>query len=290
MYKSHCDIINPGDNVIIGLGDSFTQGIGAYSLETWKSMTPPASLYNIAGQFFVEEQGKNNWIVQLRNNHLPDYKVFNLGVNGAGNRAAVKELYLNPLPANLGNVVVILMATGIERFDFLKQSDATAGPEGHQKWQTIFPAATNRGSISAIDTEYLKQIWTQRNDALEFLFNVADAHSFCKANNDKFVFASAFDQFINKEQILINLEDRSQYHTMIDWDAYIPPASGKTFMDMVRNLEGITNRLTQTDAHAYYQKLDVPSKYVTPCFHWSVEGCKVVAGYMFDELTKRNII
>ena len=231
MYKSHCDIINPGDNVIIGLGDSFTQGIGAYSLETWKSMTPPASLYNIAGQFFVEEQGKNNWIVQLRNNHLPDYKVFNLGVNGAGNRAAVKELYLNPLPANLGNVVVILMATGIERFDFLKQSDATAGPEGHQKWQTIFPAATNRGSISAIDTEYLKQIWTQRNDALEFLFNVADAHSFCKANNYKFVFASAFDQFINKEQILINLEDRSQYHTMIDWDAYIPPASGKTFMD-----------------------------------------------------------
>ena len=68
MYKSHCDIINPGDNVIIGLGDSFTQGIGAYSLETWKSMTPPASLYNIAGQFFVEEQGKNNWIVHQMHN------------------------------------------------------------------------------------------------------------------------------------------------------------------------------------------------------------------------------
>lgn len=120
--KSHVEQVNPGDNVIIGLGDSFTQGVGAYSNETWATFSKPASMYNITGQLHIDEQGKNNWVRQLRDTFYPDYKIMNLGVNGAGNRAAVKELYLNKhlLPSDVGNVIVILMSTGIDRFDFLK--------------------------------------------------------------------------------------------------------------------------------------------------------------------------
>ena len=84
--RSHVDTIQSGDNVIIGLGDSFTQGVGAYSLKTWASVNAPASLYNISGQHFTDEQGENNWVRQLVRNFLPNYKTMSLGVNGAGNK------------------------------------------------------------------------------------------------------------------------------------------------------------------------------------------------------------
>ena len=78
MYRTHCDEIIVGDNVIIGLGDSFTQGVGAYSINTWESIPENPSVYNISGQKFIEEQGANNWVRQIRDSFLPNYKVFNL--------------------------------------------------------------------------------------------------------------------------------------------------------------------------------------------------------------------
>lgn len=288
MYKTHCDTINPGDNVIIGLGDSFTQGIGAYSRETWASIPINASTYNIAGQYFIEEQGQNNWVRQLSKNHLPNYKVYNLGVNGAGNRAAVRELYLNPLPDNLGNVIVILMATGIERFDFLKQNDDTAGVNWHQKWQTIWPTLSDRGPISIIEREYFKQIWSLRNDALEFLFNVRDAQNFCKSKGYKFLFTSAFDSHINKQNLIKDLGDKSMHIDIANWDDFISINSRFSFMDMVHQLENPPKSIH--DIHHHYSKLSMPTKYVTPCSHWTIEGQAIVADYLFKELTKRQII
>ena len=45
MYQhTHCDEILPGDNVIVGLGDSFTQGVGTYDLETWASIPEKPSM------------------------------------------------------------------------------------------------------------------------------------------------------------------------------------------------------------------------------------------------------
>ncbi len=288
MYKNHCDIVNPGDNVIIGLGDSFTQGIGAYSLETWASMPTTPSLYNIAGQFFLDEQAKNNWVRQLANHHLPNYKVVNLGVNGAGNRATARELYLNPLPENLGNVIIVLMATGIERFDFLKQKDDTAGLDWHQKWQTIFPTISDRGPISRLEREYFEQIWSHRNDALEFLFTVKELQNFCKANGYKFLFSSAFDTSINKEDIEKALGDKKQHINIIDWEDYITIPNRKSFMDMVNQLENPYKSIHEI--HAVHSKLKMPTKYITPCSHWTIEGNKVVADYIFEEIKKRNLI
>ena len=288
MYKKHCDIINPGDNVIIGLGDSFTQGVGAYSLQTWASMPQPASTYNIAGQFFLDEQAKNNWVRQLCNYYLPDYKVYNLGVNGAGNRATVRELYLNPLPKNLGNVIVILMATGIERFDFLKQEDSTAGIDWHQKWQTIFPTISDRGPISILEREYFKQIWSPRGDALEFLFTVREVQDFCAVNNYKFLFTSAFDTHINKQTLSMDLKSKKEYIDIIDWDNYISIPNRESFMDMVNQLENEYRNIH--DIHKHQSKLKMPSKYITPCSHWTIEGNRVVAEYLFEEFKKRNLI
>lgn len=290
MYpETHCDKINPGDNVIVGLGDSFTQGIGAYPLSTWQSIPNKPSLYNISGQYFIEEQGKHNWVKQLRNNYLPNYKVYNLGVNGGGNKATIRELYLHPLPQNLGNVIIILMATGIERYDLLKQSDFTTGKNWHQKWQTIWPTISDRGPISRLEKEYLEQIWSPRNDALEFLFNVRDVQNYCKSNGFKFMFASAFDSTISKEEIVKNLDDKAEFIHIADWNDFINLKPYNSFMDMLNQLEG-NKRMSMHEIFKARADTSVPTKYITPCSHWSIDGCKKVAEVLFNEITNRNLL
>lgn len=288
MYDTHCDKIVPGDNVIIGLGDSFTQGVGTYNLETWASIPEKPSTYNISGQLFLEEQGQNNYIRQLVNDHLPGYKTFNLGINGAGNRGAIKELYLNPLPNNLNNVVVILMCSGIERFDFLKKDDESAGINWHQKWQTIFPCITDRGVISEVDKAYFTRIYTPRGDAIEFLMNIKDAENFCKAHGYKFVFASAFDRFVNKDLLKEQLANKDYLIDMIDWNNFISTGDFYAIIDMVNQLECEPLQMWELHKRMYDRKM--PTKYITPCCHWSKEGAKYVANFIFKELQKRELV
>jgi hypothetical protein len=288
MYKIHCDEINPGDNVIVGLGDSFTQGVGAYSTETWSSISDNASMYNISGQFFIEEQARNNWVTQIRDKFLPDYKVYNLGMNGGGNRATIKELYLYPLPPNLGNVIVILMATGIERFDLFKQKDNTAGKNWHQKWQTIWPCVSDsRGPLAKLEKEYLEQIWTLRGDALEFLLNVKDIQNVCKANGYKFMFASAFDHVIDPVEIKRHLDDKVEFFNIVDWSTFISIPNRKTFMDYISQLEK-PGYLSMSERFAKNSTMKMPTKYITPCSHWTIEGQFKAAEYLFNTMKEND--
>lgn len=290
MYpKTHCDIISEGDNVIVGLGDSFTQGVGAYSLETWASIPNNPAVYNISGQLFLEEQGKNNWLTQLRNIYFPNYKVYNLGVNGGGNRATIKELYLYPLPPKLKNVIVIMMVTGLERYDFLKKEDSTAGINWHQKWQTIWPIDNgNRGSISMLEKAYLQNIWSLRNDILEFLFNIKDIQNYCYLNGYKFMFAPSFDQMVNKIKMMKALENKAEFINMVNWDDFINLGPYKSFMDMLNQLEG-NPPMGMHEIFQGRQNSLLPSKFITPCSHWSIEGCKKVADHLYNEIKARNL-
>jgi len=290
--RSHVDTIHSGDNVIIGLGDSFTQGVGAYSLETWSSVNSPANLYNISGQYFTEEQGKNNWVRQLADNFLPGYKAMSLGVNGAGNRAAVKELYLNPIPKDVDNVVVVLMATGIERFDFLKNEKKTSGPENHQKWRTIWPTVSSlRPGIGKLEEEYAKNVWSENIDAMEFIMNIAEAQEFCRSRNYKFVFGSAFDNRISKQFIEKKLaEDKHQWINLINWDEFIFPPTGKDFMEYIIKLENHPKISNFYSGREYCNQLSMPVKYITPCYHWTIEGNYEIAKLLHGILKDKNLI
>jgi hypothetical protein len=292
MYKAHCDTINSGDNVIVALGDSFTQGVGAYSSESWASASKigPLHSFNLSGNHFIPEQAKNNWASQLRDNHFPDYKIWNLGVSGAGNRAAVKELYLNPIPKNLGNVVVILLATGIDRFDFYKNSYSTAGENNHQRWQTIWPITSDRGTISVIETAYAELLYSPKVTALEFLFNIADVQNYCKARGYKFLFAPVFDKHSCRDAIVKDLTNESHYANMVDWDDFMEPPEDKTFTDMICRLEKHPDIKQYIDLHRVGSKLPGPLKYITPCMHWTIEGQRVVSDCIADELIKRNLL
>lgn len=288
MLPAHCDDIKEGDNVIIGLGDSFTQGVGAYSIETWKSISNNQSTHNISGEHFRDEQAKYNWARQLANRL--NYKTYNLGINGGGNRATIREMFLNKLPDKLGNVIVILLATGIERYDFIKQSDQTAGQNWHQKWQTIFPnPSSDRGPISVVEKAYFKTIWSPRNDVLEFIFNINDAKNYCENRGYKFLFSNVFDEQINRAKLKKDLGNKDHLIDLIDWNDFISSAPYASLMDMIYQLEG-NGYKSMHDLFALGRTLSVPTKYITPCAHWSIEGHAKVSEYLYEEIKKRKLI
>jgi len=299
MFNDLRDTVVTGDNVIIALGDSFTQGVGAYSIESWKKSLEigKGNVFNLSGKYFREEQHKNNWATQLRDNHLPDYKVWNLGINGTGNRGTIKEMYLNPLPTKLGNVIVILMATGLERFDFLKKNRVTCGLYNHSKWQTIWPVKSERGLVSEMEKVYLNELYSPRVIATEFLLNVAEAQYFCKANNYKFMFASAFDSTIYKRSLIDDLDDDPDYINIIDWDNLITPCvtktykSFKTYMDLLCFHENDTRFRTfrELKNNNIVENMQLPLKYITPCGHWTIEGQAFVASNLADEIKTRKL-
>lgn len=293
MYLSHSDKINPGDNVIVALGDSFTQGIGAYDLESWKNCEKfgKPHLFNLSGDKYYDQQAKNNWAAQLRDNHLPNYKVWNLGINGTGNRGAVKELYLNPLPKDLGNVIVILMSTGIDRFDFLKNNYETSGENNHQKWQTIWPIVGERGPISVIEKVYAELLHSFRVTITEYLMNVADAQNFCRARGYKFLFTSAFDSAINRERMIKELDRNPEYIDIVDWTDYVDIGDGNiSYMDKIAKLEGNPKCQSFHQMHHYCSQLKMPLEYITPCAHWTIKGQSVVAEDLYQQIIKHGLL
>ena len=293
MYLGHCDKINPGDNVIVALGDSFTQGVGAYTLESWLGSEKwgKPHLFNLSGDKYMDQQAKYNWASQIRDNHLPDYKVWNLGINGTGNRGAVKELYLNSLPKDLGNVIVILMSTGVDRFDFLKNDYKTSGENNHQKWQTIWPIVGDRGPISVIEKVYAELLHSFRVTTTEYLLNVADAQSFCRARGYKFLFTSAFDTHIDKKLMTRELDRNPEYINIVDWNDYITLDDGNlSYMDMIAKLENNPKCQSFHQMHAYCSTLSEPLEYITPCAHWTIKGQGIVAQDLYKQMIKHNLL
>jgi hypothetical protein len=287
--KSHIDKINPGDNVIIGLGDSFTQGVGAYSNETWAAFSKPVSMHNITGQLCIIEQAQNNWVRQLRDHFYSNYKILNLGVNGAGNRAAVKELYLNSLPPDVGDVIVILLSTGLERFDFLKNERETSGPQNHQKWLTIFPSIdSSRGNVAQLELAYAKTVWSRKTSSVEYLLNVADAQAFCKSKNYKFFFSTVFDKCARRDELLLSLEEYKNLIDIVDWSDCLTVPGNDHIMDYVCKLENhpkITNFQNSGD---FIRSLDMPLTYITPCCHWTPKGNFEVAKLLHQLLVSKD--
>jgi hypothetical protein len=89
--------------------------------------------------------------------------------------------------------------------------------------------------------------------------------------------------------ILRDLDDKKEYIDIIDWNNCIKIPNRKTFMDMINQLEGHGYE-SMHEIHMRQAKMTMPSKYITPCAHWSVEGNKVVADYLFEEFKKRNLL
>lgn len=277
MLKDYVPKINNTDNVIIAVGDSFTQGIGAYPEEVWKAHEGKPH-FNVVGELYRDHQMANNWASQLCKNHLPNYKVINVAVNGVGNRAAAKEIYLNNLPETTGNVIVIFMVSGLQRFDFLK---ADYNGNDHMRWLTIWPIPDlHKGEpIEKVEQWYAKHGHSDKTSIIETLTAIAEVSNMSKARGYKFMFANAFDELFSIENMKQALGTDSNLLNIVDWNNFLPVNFTQEFL---KKESGSAN------LWAYSSKLRIPSTYITPCSHWTIEGQRVVAEHIYNFLKDKH--
>lgn len=273
MLKDYVPVVGPNDNLIIAVGDSFTQGIGAYPTHVWKAHEGQPH-FNVVGELYRDHQMANNWATQLSKNHLPNFKVFNLAVNGVGNRAAAKEIYLNNIPKTNGKVIVAFMISGLQRFDFLKQEFIG---KDHMRWLTIWPIPDlHKGDpIEKVEQWYARYGHSDKTSIIETLTSIAEVANFSKANGYEFVFANAFDPLFDISRMKELLGEDNNLLNMVDWSKYVPINFTSEFLKKEPGADNLWS---------FASGLKMPSKYITPCNHWTIEGQRLVAEHIYKFL------
>ena len=275
--------IQPNDKAIICLGDSFTQGQGAWSTKTWESHKNRIDHTIIKGELEVELYS-NSWPSQLVRDYIPDYVAVNLGVIGTGNRAAVKELYLNP-GVNLENIssgVLIYMLSGMERLDLLNKTFPS-----NRHFDTIWPSPDHE---SELWRAYANHVWSDKFSTIETILSIKEAETYAKANNLSLVLISAFEQRYTKDwfERMLGLEHRALIDT-VPWDKFFYPSGHLSFIELLLDLEG-EKELAAGRWYSHYTALSSPSKYITNCCHPTIEGYRVMAEEIFNYLKSKDLV
>ena len=275
--------IQPNDKAIICLGDSFTQGQGAWSTKTWESHKNRIDHKIIKGELEVELYS-NSWPSQLVRDYIPDYVAVNLGVIGTGNRAAVKELYLNPSVKleNISRGVLIYMLSGMERLDLLNKTFPS-----NRHFDTIWPTPDHEHDLWRA---YANHVWSDKFSTIETILSIKEAETYAKANNLSLVLISAFEQCYTKDYFerMLGLEHRALVDT-VPWDAFFHPSGHLSFIDLLLALEG-KKELAAGSWYSHYTALSSPSKYITNCCHPTIEGYQVMAKEIFNYLKSKDLV
>ena len=299
--------LTPNSKVIIGIGDSFTQGQGACGEDIWEKYNwdmknVPESDERIVDTIFYE----NSWVNQLCRNHLTEYTPINLGRVGRGNRASVKQLSMHPAFKfeNIKEKIVIFMLTGMERFDFVHKN-----LNQHVHFKTMWPSDSYDGDERGLWNEYLTQIYSDRSATIELILNIHEAQTWCKANNAKLILTSAFSTDYNNESfykkirgektkenyLYGNIHYLNELMTMVNWDSYLKPGGFSCVADMLCHLEGRDDLIGVESSAKYYDYAYSSKKmskggFITPCAHPSVNGHKEIAKTIYDFIVKNDYL
>ena len=286
---------------MIGLGDSFTQGQGACSIELWEKYNwDLGTSSEIDNHDLLKSSYENSWVNKICENYLTEYTPINLGMTGRGNRAAVKELYLHP-ELNIESAkekIVVYMLTGYERFDFVNKDYEV----GHHKFNTMWPTTDCGNDLRTVGNEYMNHVWSDRMGLIELLLNIAEVKNWCKVHNAKFVLTSAFTPTINKQfmtdHIIGDLLYGKESHVeklvnIIDWDEFFYPDGFRCITDYLLSLEERTDLINEFSSWNYYEyayshKKMTPNGYITKCAHPSDDGHKEIAKLLYEHI-KNNI-
>lgn len=299
--------LTPNSKVIIGIGDSFTQGQGACSSDIWEKYdwdmkNVPESDEIMVDTIFYE----NSWVNQLCKNHLTDYIPINFGMVGRGNRASVKQLSMHPAFKfdTIKEKIVIFMLTGMERFDFVHKN-----LNQHVHFKTMWPTDSYVGEDGPLWKEYLNCVWSERSATIELILNIHEAQTWCKANDAKLILMSAFSTDYNsetfykkikgektKENYLYgNVHYLNELMSMINWDLFLRPDGYNCVADLLCHLEGRDDLIGVESSAKYYDyayssKFMSKGGYITPCAHPSIEGHKEVAKSIYDYIIKNDYL
>jgi lysophospholipase L1-like esterase len=295
MYKFAKPKIVKGDKLIIGLGDSFTQGVGAYSDETYIKWNGKVDVHT-QDYKLIKEHYEGSWVKQLCDNHMPGWVPVNLGHAGTGNRSAIKELYLNPqVRLDLASeVIVIYMLSGLERFDFAIKEQS----EEHH-FYSMWPNPQDPNSTNKKLWEcYADQIYSEQFIATELLINLLDIQTYCRANNYKLIVTSAFDMRVTKEWMAEAypriLPFIKTYHDRVieqfDWNLMLYPQGYTTIIEMLSILEGQGREIAKGRWFRYYTSMPTPGTYITNCAHPTRKGHAVIAEELYKSIVQRDYL
>lgn len=283
MFDSLLPEIEEGSKLIIGLGDSFTHGIGSWSKEEYDRHNGRIDPIKM-NQDMEWTAYENSWVNQLQKNYMKDFTPINLGRMGRGNRAAVKELYLNP-KLNFNNAedgVLIFLLSGIERFDFISR-EFTEQCHFYTMWPNPGDPGTTNQKLWNV---YHSDVWSEKFVVVETILNIKEAELFCKAHGYKLVLASAFDQRITRDYFLDVLGKNSlKLVDSVPWKNFLYPTNCISFLERLLELEG-RKELANGGYIEYYTKLDYPSRYITNCYHPTKEGYSIISQEISEFILK----
>ena len=290
--------ITKSSKILIGLGDSFTQGQGACDLDIWKKYNwNTKKMYDKYNDDVVRSGYENSWVNQICKNHLKDYTPINLGMSGKGNRAAVKELYLYP-ELNIESAkekIVVFMLTGYERFDFVKKDYEVS----HNHFTTAWPN-DDQEDIKGLGINYLNHIWSERSGLMELLLTIAELKTWCKLHKAKLIITSAFTTVYERSYFIQEIIGKSLHSEIkyikklvdiIDWSEFLYPGDQNCITDFLLTLEGREDLINSGTSWPYYefaydQKTISPNQFISKCAHPSFSGHKEIAKIIYEDLSK----
>ncbi len=299
MWRKSYPVITEDSKIVIGLGDSFTQGQGAVPWNIWEHYE-----WDLTGNHHkdysinvYELEYEGSWVNQLCKNHMPGWTPVNLGQRGCGNRAAVRDLYYHP---DLGlekakEKIVIFMLSSINRFDFISKAF-----NDHHHFYAMWPHPWDKNAtMPSLWQAYHDHVWSDSFGILECIGNIKEAMTWCKAHNAKFAFVNAFDMYITYEAFIQgfapHITDRKQQEQFvklvdsIPWDNYIILGDKISVIDYLFDLEGENARSLNWMEWCNQHK-GTPRGMLTPCGHPSVLGHKIIAEQMYKHLQAFNFI
>lgn len=289
--------ITPESKLLIGLGDSFTEGQGALSDTTWGKYNHDTEVRTQELHMDeLEEELSNSWVHQICKNHMPEYTPVNFGFRGKGNKNSFKNLTTFNKDLKIESaqeIIVVAHLTDMMRYDYLNHHHLNKYE--HNYYTTMWPHEP-----AEKDEEWKKKLWGGYRDGLwsdsfgcvEFLINMQDLKNWCKLNNAKLLLTSAFSQEYTRDFFIHNLM-HSHYTDLvdiIDWEnEFYYPDGYNCFTDLLCEREGRKDWIGTQEWYWYSQKNGgTDNGWFTPCAHPSIKGHALIAEKIFHHINSKG--
>jgi hypothetical protein len=244
--------------VIIGIGDSWTQGQGGYPEHIIKEYNGHVELPMAEDHALRTYEFKNTWVTQLCDYYLTDHTPIIQGRRGIGNRAAVRQLYFieSELSRKISGGYLIFLLSSWDRFDFFKHQ-RTDTDEFYQ-FRTMFPG-TNEGD--PLNKLYTVEAAFDINAVLETMCSIIEAQNFAVVHNLKFIFANSFSTRGTK-----------------DFQRFPKLLSQIQIENFVHN----HNKYESFDDMLYKLEKEDGNKYHASCHHPNIDGYRLIAKEFYE--------
>jgi hypothetical protein len=222
--------------LLIGIGCSFVEGIGAWDQELVEELPPLKSKkngirpygyddYDIETKISISQRYKgvtildnniintsdmehaNSFINVLASKYFNDeYTPVNLAIQGRGNYAAVMSLLFNSIDYHAAEeIIIIFCPTGLLRFDFVRDDcyidrDHYVGDYFQAVWPVMYTDKEDKNNYwKFFHDGYRECIWSPRFEIINFFCATQILKQWVQLNNSKLIITPAFDQEYNKE-------------------------------------------------------------------------------------------